>query len=134
MTYDSGEGKIEQSKKLKELLEKEYQKGNYVLEGGDFNQVFKPSKRFTDTRQEGWHPGEISTKDLPNHFDFVFDDTVPTVRVLNKPYQGNYEESQVYVIDGFVVSDNLQVMNVTTTDLDFENSDHHPVSLSVELK
>jgi len=36
--YDSGEGKIAQTKLLVEFLEQEYAKGNYVIAGGDFNQ------------------------------------------------------------------------------------------------
>lgn len=35
--YDSGEGKIAQSKMLAEKLQDEYDKGNYVIAGGDFN-------------------------------------------------------------------------------------------------
>ena len=38
--YDSGEGKIAQTKLLVEFLEQEYAKGNYVIAGGDFNQTF----------------------------------------------------------------------------------------------
>lgn len=37
-------------------------------------------------------------------------------------------ENYVGVIDGFVVSPNVQVQSVTTTDLGFEYSDHHPVT------
>ena len=42
--YDSGEGKIAQSKMLAEKLESEYQQGNYVIAGGDFNQTFEEWK------------------------------------------------------------------------------------------
>lgn len=38
--YDSGEGKIAQTKMLFNILEEEYKKGNYVIAGGDFNQTF----------------------------------------------------------------------------------------------
>ncbi len=46
--YDNGEGKIAQSKKLADVLSQEYAKGNYVIAGGDFNQVFKGSHRYPD--------------------------------------------------------------------------------------
>ena len=39
--YDSGEGKIRQSQMLAEKLQKEYEAGNYVIAGGDFNQTFE---------------------------------------------------------------------------------------------
>ena len=38
--YDDGEGKAAQTKMLREFLQAEYEKGNYVIAGGDFNQTF----------------------------------------------------------------------------------------------
>ena len=38
--YDDGAGKEAQTKVLAEKLKEEYQKGNYVIAGGDFNQTF----------------------------------------------------------------------------------------------
>ncbi len=38
--YDSGEGKEAQTRQLQTLLRDEYGKGNYVIAGGDFNQLF----------------------------------------------------------------------------------------------
>ena len=40
---------------------------------------------------------------------------------------------QFYMIDGFIVSDNLEVSSVETMDLGFANSDHNPVLLRVRL-
>ena len=39
--YDSGKGKIAQSKMLADILEAEYEKGNYVIAGGDFNRPLR---------------------------------------------------------------------------------------------
>ncbi len=132
--YDNGEGKIAQSKKLAEVLSQEYAKGNYVIAGGDFNQVFKGSHRYPDLGEAGWAPGEIDPADLPKHFSLAYDDQQPTVRVLNKPYTGSYETSQVYVIDGFIVSDNVAVHSVKTKDEQFKYTDHQPVKMEVGLK
>jgi exonuclease III len=38
------------------------------------------------------------------------------------------------VIDGFIVSPNVEVLSVQTIDLDFKNSDHNPVKLTFALK
>ena len=38
--YDEGEGKLAQTKMLADLLNEEAERGNYVIAGGDFNQVF----------------------------------------------------------------------------------------------
>ena len=59
---------------------------------------------------------------------------MPTCRLLNAPYSGNYEDSQVYVIDGFLVSENLSVDRIENVDTEFEYSDHQPVRLEVTLK
>lgn len=131
--YDNGDGKVEQSKLLKKYLEQEYKKGNYVIAGGDFNQVFEGSHVFPDTKQEGWHPGNLEKTDIPAHFTFAFDDEYPTVRVLNHEYTGDYNTSQVYVIDGFIVSDNVNVKEVSVLNQNFRYSDHHPVKMEVEL-
>ena len=132
--YDSGEGKIAQSKMLADILEAEYEKGNYVIAGGDFNQTFEGVDKYPVTNKEDWAPGVIGTDDLPDHFSFAIDDTYPTCRLLNAPYTGSYDTSQVYVIDGFIVSDNLAVRNVNVIDVGFEHTDHQPVRLEVAFK
>lgn len=132
--YDSGEGKIAQSRMLAQKLKEEYEKGNYVIAGGDFNQTFEGSKDYPIVDKEGWVPGIISKSDLPEHFDFAIGDQYPTCRLLNHPYTGDYETSQVYIIDGFIVSDNIEVNKVENINCDFEYTDHQPVQLEVKLK
>jgi endonuclease/exonuclease/phosphatase family metal-dependent hydrolase len=131
--YDSGEGKIAQSKMLASILQEEYEKGNYVIAGGDFNQTFEGMDTYPILNTDNWTPGIISTDDLPEHFSFAVSDNVPTCRLLDGPYSGNYEDSQVYVIDGFIVSDNLQVEEITNIDVDFTYTDHQPVRLTVKI-
>ena len=51
-------------------------------------------------------------EDIPEGFSYAVSDNVPTCRLLNGPYSGNYDDSQVYVLDGFIVSDNLKIDQV----------------------
>ncbi len=132
--YDSGEGKAAQSKMLADKLQEEYEKGNYVIAGGDFNQTFEGVDTYEIHDTDSWVPGTVYKKDIPEGFDFAVADNAPTCRLLNGPYSGNYVDSQVYVIDGYIVSDNLQVDEVQVIDTDFEYTDHQPVSLHVTLK
>ena len=81
--YDSGEGKIAQSKMLADILSQEYEKGNYVIAGGDFNQTFQGVDKYPVTNKEDWTPGIIGDSDLPDHFSFAIDDSYPTCRLLN---------------------------------------------------
>ena len=132
--YDSGEGKIAQSRFLAQKLAEEYEKGNYVIAGGDFNQTFDMIDTYPVLDRENWTPGIIGKADLPQGFSFAVSDNVPTCRLLNAPYSGNYQDSQVYVLDGFIVSDNLNVLQIKNIDTGFEYSDHQPVRLQVSFQ
>lgn len=131
--YDSGEGKVAQMKQLSEKLQEEYAKGNYVIAGGDFNQTFEGMDTYPIKDQENWTPGIVGADDIPEGFSLFATDNVPTCRLLNAPYSGNYEGSQVYVIDGFIVSDNLQVTMLQNVDTGFVYSDHQPVQMQVSM-
>ena len=132
--YDSGEGKIAQSKMLAKKLEEEYEKGNYVIAGGDFNQTFEGMDTYPIHDKEGWVPGIIGKKEIGEDFSFAVSDNEPTCRLLNGPYSGNFEDSQVYVIDGFIVSKNIEVTNVKNIRTEFKYSDHQPVLMNFKLK
>lgn len=128
--YDDGSGKIAQTKLLMEFLQAEYEKGNYVIAGGDFNQVFPNTLESYPVAEDVWTPGVLEESDLPDGFSYAYDDSCGSCRLLNQPLS---EDSQLYVIDGFIVSPNVQVNTVETVDLQFANSDHNPVKLNVSL-
>ena len=131
--YDSGEGKIRQSQMLAEKLQKEYEAGNYVIAGGDFNQTFEGIDKYPLKDTDNWAPGVIGEDSLPEHFSFAVDDSYPTCRLLNEPYSGSFDTAQVYVLDGFLVSDNIKVNQVSVINTDFAYTDHQPVRLEVRL-
>ena len=134
--YDSGEGKIAQTKQLIEFLNAEYAKGNYVIAGGDFNQSFSNidiSPYRIDP--ELWVPGLIDAKDFDAHWQLLMDDSLPSCRSLHTAYEGADKENFIYyVIDGFIVSDNVEVTSLKTQDLGFKYSDHNPVVMQIKLK
>lgn len=133
--YDNGEGKIAQTRQLMDLLQKEYRNGNYVIAGGDFNQIFPGSLQlWPNNHPDLWTPGILETESLPTGFQYVCDMTVPTCRLLNQPYDpADTVNTQYYVIDGFIVSPNVTVDTVETLDFGFRNSDHNPVCITVSL-
>ena len=135
--YDSGEGKIAQTRQLREFIQGEYEKGNYVIAGGDFNQVFPGSLEiYPNDHPELWAVGALEESSLPGEgWQFAYDTEVPTCRLLNQPYDPkDTKNTQYYVIDGFILSPNLELIGVETLDMGFENSDHNPVSIHVRLK
>ncbi|WP_066645928.1 endonuclease/exonuclease/phosphatase family protein [Christensenella timonensis] len=131
--YDDGEGKAAQTRVLADVLRSEYEKGNYVVAGGDFNQTFPGVREYPAVDEENWKPGVIGEDVLPDGFRFAFDDSLPTCRLLCAPYTGSYETSQMFVIDGFIVSPNIQVEEVQTIRTDFAYSDHQPVRMRLTL-
>ena len=133
--YDSGEGKIAQTAAVAELLYTEAARGNYVIAGGDFNQIFSSEDTSAYPAQPGkWTAGEIDVTHIPGDWQFLMDETVPSCRSLDRPYIGADRESfQYYLIDGYIVSGNLRVEECRTRDLDFVCSDHNPVLLRVTL-
>ena len=134
--YDDGEGKIAQTNQLRELMLKEYEKGNYVIAGGDFNQSFPNSLDvYPNTHPEIWVPGILDNSLLPEAWCYGYDLIAPSCRLLNQPYdRSDPENTQYYVIDGYILSPNVELMAVETYNLDFEFSDHNPVCLKVKLK
>ena len=134
--FDNGEGKEAQTVMLREILEEEAANGNYVIAGGDFNQSFSNTDISDYPLQEGvWAPGHIDTSEFTDGWRCLMDASVPTCRSLDKPYAGADKDTfQYYVIDGFIVSSNIEVKSVQTQDLGFVNSDHNPVLMECVLK
>lgn len=134
--YDDGEGKAAQSEMLREFLQMEYEKGNYVIAGGDFNQTFSGTDTSMYPELEGmWHCGNLDESEFQSGWQFCDDNSVPTCRSLDRPYCGaDPDHFQYYMIDGFIVSANVSVESCTTQDLRFGHSDHNPVVLRVKLE
>ena len=132
--YDSGEGKIAQTKMLAEFLKAEADKGNYVIAGGDFNQSFSGTDTSAYPEYEGmWHCGLLDEAAFDPSFTFCQDNTYPTCRSLDRPIVENPEHFQYYVIDGFIVSEGIEIISLETLDYGFKNTDHNPVLMKFKI-
>ncbi len=132
--YDDGAGRRAQLAELGALLAAEYEKGNYVIAGGDFNTSFPDAlDSYPVIDPETWQPGTLDTA-LLDGFSAAYDARTPTCRLLNFPYDPGNPLTQYYVIDGFLVSPNVRVDAVETVDAGFLYSDHNPVLLTVTLQ
>lgn len=117
--YDDGSLKKAEMDFLKEYLQKEEAKGNYVIVGGDWNQ-----------HAPGTGNREVPSNYLPG-WNWFFDSAAPTNRDLEKPYSPQQTPTQI--IDFFLCSPNIQLEKVQVIDLEFKFSDHQPVYLKVKL-
>lgn len=132
--YD-GDGSLraQEMQMLKEFLNEQASKGNYVIVGGDFNQTFPEAKGVFPAKPGYYVAYPIDDDFLPSGYTFGIDITRPSCRFLNEPYNKTSPNTQYYIIDGFIVSNNIRINKVETIDHDFQYSDHNPVSLSIQL-
>ena len=116
-------------------MTEEYQKGNYVIAGGDFNQTFPgvDLEKFPIIDDDNYVPIQIQDNYLPDGWKYAVDYERPTARLLNEEYSGTYENTQLYIIDGYILSPNVECESVETIENNFSYSDHHPVKLSIKL-
>lgn len=132
--YDEG-GKIRASQleMLNQVLKEEYEKGNYVIAGGDFNHditgktISFPSKQ----KYPEWVQ-VLEEKDIDQNYHIVYGTNAPTCRAAEIPYTKGVNFT--VIIDGFLVSDNIDVVSVENIDLDFMYSDHNPAKMVFKLR
>ena len=134
--YDKG-GVIraKQLELLNKTMKQEYNKGNYVIVGGDFNHALNIAKDTFKSEQlvPEW-VYTITDKNLPKGMKIVNasnNTEVPTCRTADIPYKKGVNYTSV--IDGFIVSDNI-IATAENIDADFMYSDHNPVKLTFKLK
>lgn len=133
--FSSEDSRKKQMEQLVTLMKAERNNGNYVIVGGDFNQNFPGAlEKYPLPENPAWAPGSLSEEELPSGFSYHYDLSVPSCRALDKPYDGNRNDLTAYVIDGFIVSDNVKVNSLETIDLNFRNSDHQPVAMEFTLQ
>ncbi|WP_051545106.1 endonuclease/exonuclease/phosphatase family protein [Butyrivibrio sp. MC2021] len=136
--YDDGSGKIAQTRMLKELMLNEINTGDYVIAGGDFNQIFNHLDYSEYPQLEGmWKPGVINIDDFGDKIDFYTGDNAPSCRSLDRVLETaasrDPKDFQYYLIDGFLVSSNISVNEIATRDIGFEYSDHNPIVMKFTL-
>lgn len=134
----SNDIRTQQMKELMAFAQGEYNKGNYVIIGGDFNQVIgsDPERGLTNWQNAEEIPTWVGTLEV----DFLGDDfaavaasnefEVSTCRDASFPYMPG--ESFEVVVDGFIVSKNVHAAS-ENIQKDYLYSDHNPVRLSFKL-
>ncbi len=142
--YDEG-GTIraEQLAMLNSVLKEERDKGNYVVAGGDFNHCLIADQFENDEaalsafanaqRTPDWVKNSVlHDRELAEGFRIAANKNAATCRGAEMPYQAgvNFET----VVDGFLYSDNVEVISEETVDTGYAYSDHNPVKMVFRLK
>ncbi len=130
--YDDGGLKAIQMEHLKKYISKEYEKGNYIIAGGDWNQYPPDISDHKDSsvKYSLNKTTTISEDYMPEGWKWAYDPQTPTNRSLEKPLNENTDKT---VIDFYLLSPNIEPIQIKTDDLKFKNSDHQPVYLKARL-
>jgi endonuclease/exonuclease/phosphatase family metal-dependent hydrolase len=132
--YDnSGVLKAQQTAYLKKYIVSEYEKGNYVIVGGDWNQCppYFPFDKLMPGKGEGYETLNIDADYLPENWLWVYDPLMPTNRSAAEVYKEG--ETFTTLIDFFLISPNVKVEKVKVINQHFEFSDHQPVYVELRL-
>ena len=132
--FDNGSLREEQLGILVHIMTDEFSKGNYVIAGGDWNMNppgFAGSSLQTGDAVMFVEPA-IGSGSFPQGWIVAFDPTVPTNRDLSTPYL--HGSTPVTIIDFFVCSPNVEVIEIEGFSAGFELSDHNPVGMRFVLK
>ncbi len=135
--YDGGKLKSDEMAYFKQLVLQEYEKGNYIVVGGDWNQTppgiaaDAVGKSLGIPSNSSAYPPNISSDFMPQGWQWAFDPTVPTNRSMIDVL--DYGKTKVTLVDFYLVSPNVSVKKVVGKNLKFKNSDHNPILLEVEL-
>ena len=132
----SDEVRNAQIRMIADVMKEEYQKGNYIICGGDFNHDFtgdSSQKLNGEGASFGWaqpFPDEL----LPESFIKCINYTgelKPTCRNCDVPYK---EGEFTIIVDGFIVSPNVECVEVINVYTAFTYSDHCPVKMIFKLQ
>lgn len=119
---------------LHQKMMDEYNKGNYIVIGGDWNQNPPP---FDTATLLPLYNGKYITPGIaetfaPPGWTYAFDPQHTTNREVNQPYN----EGQTYtsLIDFYILSPNIKLLEVKTLPNGFNESDHQPVKVRFKLE
>jgi endonuclease/exonuclease/phosphatase family metal-dependent hydrolase len=123
---------------LADTIAEEYEKGNYVIAGGDFNMdLLGDSGSIFGVSGEDYSWAQpFPTEIIPDGARLVApydpENPVPSCRNADSPWDP--ETNFQITIDGFIITDNIEVESCEVTDQQFAYSDHQPVQLRFRFK
>ena len=119
-------------------MAKEYEAGNYVLCGGDFNHDLKASEEDAENCESWAFP--FPRTELPEHFAFCLDllssDEKESLWNSARNADMEYVPGVTYTVtlDGFIISDNIECLSYENVNTGYSYSDHDPVKVEFVLK
>lgn len=133
--FDAPENSVRE-KQLRQVIafaRQEYAAGAHVVVGGDWNLRLNPAEfpHATEKKYQFW-VRDLPEDATPEGWQWAVDPSEPTVRTANKPYVDG--ENMTLIVDGFLVSPNVEILDVRTLNQDFRFSDHNPVTARFRVR
>lgn len=132
--FDSGgKQRNKEMAMLKDFVTNEFKQGNYVIAGGDWNQLppIEEAKAYENIYTPYFRPHAIPDTLMPLPWKWVSDGN-PTNRFVDEPYtKGTTKET---ILDFFLISPNVEVIETKRINKGYNNSDHNPVKAKFRLK
>ena len=119
-------------------MQAEYEAGNYVLCGGDFNHDLKASEEDTENCESWAFP--FPRTELPEHFTFCLDLLTgeEQAALWNSARNADMEYvpdvTYTVTLDGFIISDNIECLSYENINTGYAYSDHDPVRVAFVLR
>ena len=130
---EGGDTRFEQVNTVFELAQKLHAEGKTVVIGGDWNmRLTETDFPSTSTEDALFWIHDFPTDKLPEGWKLVFDETVPTVRTNERPFKA--DENYRTIIDGLLVSPDVDVVSVKGIDLGFQYTDHQPAVFTLKKR
>ncbi|MDR1130693.1 MAG: hypothetical protein LBK96_06910, partial [Prevotellaceae bacterium] len=121
-----GEQRRREMSVLRDFITAEYEKGNCVIAGGDWNQTppVESAKPYLGVATKYFAPLSIPEDFMPPSWKWVSDGK-PTNRFLDAPYiKGKTKET---LLDFFLISPNVEAIHIERINKNYQHSDHNPV-------
>lgn len=128
-----------QVKMVYDTMLEEYNKGNYVVASGDFNMdLLQDSPGIFGVPLNDFSSwcNPYPEKDIPEHIKLIapFDENTKVASCRNNDMPYTPGKTFTCTVDGFLTTDNVQVVSSEVLDEQFMYSDHNPVQLKFILK
>ncbi|MCB0486043.1 MAG: hypothetical protein KDC47_07605 [Flavobacteriaceae bacterium] len=124
--------RFQQLNKIMDFARQKHQEGFTVIIGGDWNLKLS-NKEFAHETPEKYlfwiH--DFPYSHLPKDWSLTYDPKTPTVRTNQRRYTEGINFRTI--IDGFLCSPNVKILDIDTADLSFQYTDHHPVKLTITI-
>jgi endonuclease/exonuclease/phosphatase family metal-dependent hydrolase len=132
--YDDGSLRRLELEALRKFVVSEFDKGNWVIVGGDWNQ--NPTG-YVQQNSDGdalkfFKPSEVPAGFFPKGWKLAWSKNEDTNRFMNKPYEEG--ETMTTTIDFFLISPNVELLGLSVLKQGFCFSDHEPIRASFALR